>query len=70
MSGRVPCPAEDRNFRTTDPPYGEALYPLLLKHRKPGYIGSDNGPEFASEAFQTLLCKAGISPIRIDPSSP
>ena len=48
----------------------EALYPVLMKHGKPEYIRSDNGPEFASEAFQTWLCKVGISPIRIYPGSP
>lgn len=48
----------------------EALYPLLLRHGKPDYIRSDNGPEFASEAFQTWLRKVGISPIRIYPGSP
>jgi len=30
----------------------EALYPLFLKHRKPTFIRSDNGPEFIAEAFQ------------------
>ena len=35
----------------------EALYPIMLKHGKPEFIRSDNGPEFASEAFQSWLKK-------------
>ena len=48
----------------------EALYPLLLKHGKPEFIRSDNGPEFISEQFQSWLTKVGIKPIRIYPGSP
>ena len=48
----------------------EALYPLLLRHGKPEFIRSDNGPEYIAENFQTWLTKAGIKPIRIYPGSP
>ena len=48
----------------------EALYPLLLKHGKPAFIRSDNGPEFVAEAFQAWLTKVGVKPIRIYPGSP
>jgi transposase InsO family protein len=48
----------------------EALYPLFLRHGKPQFIRSDNGPEFIAEAFQTWLTKVGIKPIRIYPGSP
>ncbi len=48
----------------------EALYPLLLKHGKPEFIRSDNGPEFVSESFQIWLKKVGVKPIRIYPGSP
>ncbi len=48
----------------------EALYPLLLKHGRPEFIRSDNGPEFASQGFQDWLIKVGIKPIRIYPGSP
>lgn len=47
----------------------EALYPLLLKHGKPEYIRSDNGPEFIAAALQLWLTKVGIKPIQIYPGS-
>lgn len=48
----------------------EALYPLLLKHGKPEYIRSDNGPEFIAASLQEWLTKVGIKPIQIYPGSP
>jgi len=48
----------------------EALYPLFLKHGKPEFIRSDNGPEFIAENFHTWLARIGIKPIRIYPGSP
>ncbi|MDG2203907.1 MAG: DDE-type integrase/transposase/recombinase [Alphaproteobacteria bacterium] len=48
----------------------DALYPLFLKHGKPEYLRSDNGPEFIAGDFQTWLKKAGIKPIQIYPGSP
>ena len=48
----------------------EALYPLFLKHGRPEFIRSDNGPEFIAENFQTWLAKVGIKPVRIYPGSP
>ena len=48
----------------------EAPYPLFLKHGKPEFIRSDNGPEFIAENFQTWLSKVGIKPMRIYPGSP
>ena len=48
----------------------EALYPLFLKHGRPEFIRSDNGPEFIAENFQTWLTRVGIKPIRIYPGSP
>jgi transposase InsO family protein len=48
----------------------EALYPLLLKHGKPEYICSDNGPEFVAAPLQEWLTRVGIKPIQIHPSSP
>ena len=48
----------------------EALSPLFLKHGRPEFIRSDNGPEFIAENFQTWLTRVGIKPIRIYPGSP
>lgn len=48
----------------------DALYPLLMKHGKPEYIRSDNGPEFIAEALQAWLIKVGIKPLHIAPGSP
>jgi putative transposase len=48
----------------------EALYPLFLKHGRPEFIRSDNGPEFIAKNFQTWLNRVGIKPIRIYPGSP
>ena len=48
----------------------EALYPLLLKHGKPEYIRSDNGPEFIAAPLQEWLTRVGIKPIQIYPGSP
>ena len=48
----------------------EVLYQLFLRHGKPEYVRSDNGPEFASEATQMWLERVGVKPIRIYPGSP
>ena len=48
----------------------DALYPLFLKHGKPEYLRSGNGPEFIASDFQSWLNKAGIKPIQIYPGSP
>ncbi len=48
----------------------EALYPLFLKHGRPKFIRSDNGPEFSAENFQTWLTEVGIKLIRIYPGNP
>ena len=48
----------------------EVLYDLFLRHGKPEYVRSDNGPEFASDVTQSWLRKVGVRPIRIYPGSP
>lgn len=48
----------------------DALYPQFLKHGKPTYLRSDNGPEFIARDFQEWLKKVCIQPIQIYPGSP
>ena len=48
----------------------EALYPRLLKRRKPEYLRSDNGPKFPSGPFEGWLTKVDIKPIRNYPGTP
>lgn len=48
----------------------DALYRLVIKHGKPEYIRSDNGPEFIAVALQGWLKRVGIKPIQIYPGSP
>ena len=48
----------------------EVIYRLILRHGKPEFVRSDNGPEFTSDAFQTWLQRIGVEPIRIYPGSP
>lgn len=48
----------------------EALYPLFLRHGKPAYLRSDNGPEFIARDLQTWLQRVGIQPLQIYPGSP
>ncbi len=48
----------------------DALYPLFLRHGKPEYLRSDNGPEFIAGDLQEWLRKVGIKPMQIYPGSP
>jgi putative transposase len=44
--------------------------PLFMKHGKPEFIRSDNGPEFIATHLQDWLKRIGIKPIQIYPISP
>jgi transposase InsO family protein len=48
----------------------ETLHPRLIKHGKPEFIRSDNGPEFIATHLQDWLKKVGIKPMQIHPGSP
>ena len=48
----------------------DALHPLLMKHGKPEFIRSDNGPQFIAAHLQDWLKKVGIQPMQIYPGSP
>ena len=41
-----------------------------MKHGKPEFIRSDNGPEFIATYLQDLLKQVGIKPMQIYPGSP
>ena len=58
------------NFRMGSAEVLEALYPLFLKHGKPEYLRSDNGPEFIAASLQEWLARVGIKPMQIAPGSP
>ncbi|WP_195821701.1 DDE-type integrase/transposase/recombinase [Roseobacter sp. MH60115] len=48
----------------------DVLHRLLMKHGKPEYIRSDNGPEFIAAPLQDWLRRVGIQPMQIYPGSP
>lgn len=48
----------------------DVLHRLLMKHGKPEYIRSDNGPEFVAVQLQDWLKRVGIQPMQIYPGSP
>ena len=48
----------------------DVLHRLLMKHGKPEFIRSDNGPEFIAQHLQKWLKRVGIQPMQIYPGSP
>jgi len=48
----------------------EGLYPVLLRHGKPDYIRSDNGPEFTAAPYKEWLKRVSVEPVQIYPGSP
>ena len=48
----------------------DVLHRLVIKHGKPEFIRSDNGPEFIAAQLQDWLIRVGISPMQIYPGSP
>ena len=48
----------------------DALHPLFMKHGKPEFIRSDNGPEFIATHLQDWLKRIGIKPMQIYPGWP
>ncbi len=48
----------------------EALYPLFLKHGRPEFIRSDNGPEFIADAVRNWIRAVGAKTAYITPGSP
>ena len=48
----------------------EEMRRLIELHGAPGYIRSDNGPEFAAKSLRSWLAGAGIKTLYIDPGCP
>ena len=57
-----------RKFRGGD--VVRTLTELFAIRGRPGYIRSDNGPEFASKAVRKWLDKTGVGTLFIEPGSP
>ena len=57
-----------RKFRGGD--VVRTLAELFAIRGRPGYIRSDNGPEFASKAVRKWLKKSGVGTLFIEPGSP
>ena len=48
----------------------DELYDLILERGMPGYIRSDNGPEFTAHAVRQWLGNIGVGTLFIEPGSP
>jgi len=48
----------------------DVVHSLLMKHGKPEFIRSDNGPKFLAAHLQDWLKRVGVKPIHIYPGSP
>jgi len=48
----------------------ECLTDLFVTHGPPGYIRSDNGPEFTAKAVRDWLGRIGVTTLFIEPGSP
>ncbi len=48
----------------------DRLSRLMQQRGEPGYIRSDNGPEFIAEAIKGWLAQSGVGTLYIEPGSP
>ncbi|MEM7746704.1 MAG: DDE-type integrase/transposase/recombinase [Pseudomonadota bacterium] len=48
----------------------DVMHRLVMKHGKPEFIRSGNGPEFIAAQLQDWLRRVGINPMQIYPGSP
>lgn len=48
----------------------EMLRGLLMAHRLPSHLLSDNGPEFVAKALRQRLKRSSVEPPHIEPESP
>jgi transposase InsO family protein len=64
------CLAIDVARRITSDDVLGRLAQLLVLHGAPGYLRSDNGPEFTARALRTWLQRVGVQTLYIEPGSP
>ena len=64
------CLAIDVNRKIKGPDVVEVLRYLFAVRGEPGFIRSDNGPEFASKAVQKWLEVSGVETLFVAPGSP
>ena len=48
----------------------DTLRKLFIERGEPGYIRSDNGPEFIAEAIKEWLAASGVNALYIEPGAP
>ena len=48
----------------------DQLYELFIDRGTPGFIRSDNAPEFTAKAVREWLAHTGVGPLYIEPGSP
>ena len=64
------CLAIEVRRRLTSQSVQEVLGTLFLQHGCPGYIRSDNGPEFIAQALREWYGQLEVAPLFIEPGSP
>ena len=64
------CLAIDVARRITSDDVLGRLAQLFVLRRAPGYLRSDNGPEFTARALRTWLQRVGVQTLYIEPGSP
>ena len=64
------CLAIDVARRITSDDVLERLTQLFVLRGAPGYLRSDNGPEFTARALRTWLKRVGVQTLYIEPGSP
>ena len=64
------CLAIDVARRITSDDVLGRLTQLFVLHGAPGYLRSDNGPEFTARTLRTWLQRVGVQTLYIEPGSP
>lgn len=64
------CLAIEVNRSITSEGVAQVLSRLMGERGEPGYIRSDNGPEFIADAVRRWLWESGVGTLYIEPGSP